>query len=338
MTNRRHLSEIRLKQYPRLNDFTQGGLRPLSIMHGPNGSGKSRIASSLKWLQQLTEYGCREAMHAIEASALSEIRMAVETVDTEGRRHCYEVGTTPSGGPKGSIAYEYVTTGPELETTLLEMNKGNGFAVRDGVPGNTKAEPVELAGTSDPALRILGNLTEYRTLADLSKWIAHWQVWTENRSLYQSGIPDVRSHTNAGGQNLAQALERLHDRGRDAYDKMVRTLGDICAIENLKITLRQDNMGVTEAMASCNAHGPTSSHRMGRGFHKALVTLMLIEQTPDGGLLLLDDADTDLDSTAAPRLADVLLKASERMQIIGTTSRPETFEAVSAYRHDLRQG
>ena len=100
----------------------------------------------------------------------------------------------------------------------------------------------------------------------------------------------------------------------------------VCNLDNLQIAVRQAGFGLIEATASFGDAKSAAIERMGLGFNKALVTLMLIEQTPDGGLILLDDMDTHLDTAAARRLTQQLQKARERVQIIGTTSRQDTYE------------
>ena len=111
MTGKLQLSRIRIERYPDLNDVTLSDLKPLTILLGANGSGKSQTASSLHWLQQLTDYGCAEATRAVGAGAADEIRMAVEAVDDTGATLCYEVRTGHRKGQKPDIAYERVRQG-----------------------------------------------------------------------------------------------------------------------------------------------------------------------------------------------------------------------------------
>ena len=330
MTKNRRLHEIALHQYPGLNKFRLSNLGQLAIVLGPNGSGKSTMASSLKWLQQLSHYGCSEARRAIGASADQEVRMTIRTVDSQDHHLCYEVRTAPNMHHQASVAYERVSGSPGLGPVLMEMTAGKGYGVAEGANVQRKMQPVELAATTDTALRVLGNLADYRTLAELATWIAQWQIWSRQRPGTLSEPPSHDGQTNADGHNLPTSVERLQESAPDAWTGILEAMNRVCAIGNLEITIRHDGFGGMEAMACFNDHRKTPVNRMGRGFNNVLVTLMLIEQTPDGGLLMLDDVDAYLDTGAAARLTRELRAASARVQIIGTTSRAETFEALGA--------
>ena len=330
MTGKLQLSRVRIERYPDLNDVTLSDLKPLTILLGANGSGKSQAASSLHWLQQLTDYGCAEATRAVGAGAADEIRMTVEAVDDTGATLCYEVRTGHRKGQKPDIAYERVRQGNDPGTVILEITNGRGYAVPDGAGHiERKRQPIELASTTDSALRILGNLTEYRSVSRLARWIARWQIWAAKRPGAHSPAPSGEKETNAHGDNLLAALKRVQAEAPEAWNRILAGLRKVCNLDNLQIAVRQAGFGIIDATASFGEGETAAIERMGLGFNKALVTLMLIEQTPDGGLILLDDMDTNLDTAAARRLTQQLQKARERVQIIGTTSRQDTCEWTS---------
>jgi predicted ATPase len=167
-----------------------------------------------------------------------------------------------------------------------------------------------------------------RTGRALSRIRIYREFRTNQASGARSGVSTQAEGDSLadGGDNLAMVLQELHLLGKT--DRVNDYLRRFCErFENVKVAIRQgsarlylEETGLTDKI---------SSYRMSDGTLKFLCLLGVLLQPSDSQLVCIEEPEVGLHPDAMQMVAEVLLEASQRMQIIVTTHSEALVDALS---------
>ncbi len=307
-------------------------LEPLNVLIGPNGSGKSNLLEILALLRaapdRLSEpvqdrSGAKEWLFKTESEperAIIEATLAVKMGD-DRLRHVLELGT--QGGQfrifdervetASSFAYCFQNGAPAL--------KDAAGTLRELKPENIKAELSILAQVRDPE-----NYPQLHWLQESYEQIRLYRNWNFGPGAAwrkEQSAHDRNDFLRDGGENLALVLSKIRPRIKTELLASLRKLFE--GIENFHLTVDGGNV---QLFLEEEGGREISATRLSDGTlrYLALLTILLHPEPPP--LIAIEEPELGLHPDILPHIADLLVEASKRTQLVITTHSRQLVDAL----------
>jgi len=314
------LTHLKVKNYRSLKDM-ELSLGPLVVLIGPNGSGKSNILDLLRIVQQLFTPRSR-------TDEVLAVRGGYKEVVWGGRVNeeiIFELGWRSTTTSKGDHSKYMARIGRDeyniegFNTERIEGAEEDSLS-RDSREFTYKGRPysVDRRACAISVLKDLGLESPKSTVS-----VRDWAFYRFNPSLMRAP-QSVRKEYRLleSGQNLSTVIHTLYSEGNPALGEIVDVLrACVPTVEDLHspihgegqtyIALKEES--VPEAVGSWGLSDGTL-------LALALATALLTPQPPS--LLALEAPDIELHPHVMETLAEMLLLASRRTQVIATTHSP----------------
>lgn len=323
-------------------------LHPLNVLIGPNGSGKSNFLEALALLQAAPRLlttpirdggGVEDWLHkSAESTGAGRIEARIEAIvcQPENRGDLrYGLAFQAVNG-RLEITDEYLENAqasPGKDQTYFFYRWNNGHPLLNvkggaGEPRGLKRESIK------PDHSILAQRRDsdlYPELTQLAETLADLQLyrdWTFGRTAkvrkpQQTDVPNDRLLPD--GSNLALVISRVKRDGaarRRLLDGLKRIYEGVEDVDP-SIVAGSAQLFLVEASGSMPAT------RLSDGTLRYLFLLTLLCDPNPPPLLVIEEPELGLHPDLLPSLADLLVEASQRTQIIATTHAPALVDALS---------
>ena len=300
-------------------------LKPLNVLIGANGSGKSNFLDAISLLPGLTADA--EAFFRSQGGAGAWIskspdgsRLPKLTFQFEGD-HVYE------------ISFSAVFSAPQIHTERLLKGEGK-------VPALVRSEN-HLSGRSALATHFKAESLDY----DRSVLSYHfpartdWREWQERlravRTYRLAGLTEIRQgvpivgsgdkYLSRSGENLAKVIHDFYQADLLAgIDEALRRFGESYRSVKAQISGQYWTLGLTEDRLD----GSVAASRISDGTLRFLQLLVILRHPDPPPLILIEEPELGLHPDAIRIVAEELLEASERTQIVVTTYSAELISAM----------
>jgi predicted ATPase len=318
-------------------------LQPLNVLIGPNAVGKSNLIE------------CLSLLHA------APIGMEGEILRGGGIRQWLWLGD--KGPPIASIECELtLERGPELGPLRYELQfseDSRGFIIleeqlaKDGKDGQVYFErrsgvkfgqqAVEIAGASGENTAIpipvrASVLSAFKNPADLTpitevgkhfeaiRIFREFQTGPASQARFGISTTAPKQFLSEGGDNLAMVLHELDFRG--VLDRVNQYLRRFC--ERFEAVKPSVGEGLAKTfLREAGLSEVLSATRMSDGTLKFLCLLAVLFHPMPPPLVCIEEPELGLHPDAMRLIAEVLVEASERMQLIVTTHSEALVDALS---------
>ncbi|MFL5384462.1 MAG: AAA family ATPase [Longimicrobiaceae bacterium] len=312
-------------------------LHPLNVLIGPNGSGKSNLLEVLALLRAAPS---NLATPVKEVGGIDEwlwkghgsLRDAFVEVLVNGRndqpavRHGLEI---TEHGRRFEVVDEWIETGsPRPDTDFYyrfnhgqPVLMGQGGAVREMKRESIHPEESILSQVRDPeAYPVLFSLQErYAKIRLYRNWsFGPAAPWRGEQSTHARG--DL---LRDGGENLVQVLFNLHSRIPRELIASLRKLFE--GIEDLTFSLGGGNVQLF--LKEDGKEIPASRLSDGTLRYLALLAILLHPDPPP--VLAIEEPELGLHPDVIPHIAELLVRASTRTQLVVTTHSRMLVDALS---------
>ena len=303
------IKQLSIRNFKSIGDQQVIPMGPLVALVGPNASGKSSIIESLALLEATTEHPLRKALERFGG-----YESAVWGGETD-RNIAFAVNSSKT-------AYELEIAHKEYLEVDYEMFRGSPYGFeRQGeymYEGPVYEDPKYAL---DPGRSTLEHYPEFAGVWPdaFGRWAFHHFHPSDMRAAQKIEKQYLLSQT---GNNLSTVLHTLFSDRDPAFEEIEEFLkGIVPTVERLLSPIH----GQAETYAAIREKGVPSeigSRAMSYGtlFALALGTA-LISPTP-ASLIAIEAPDTELHPYLMENVAEVLIAASERSQVIITTHSP----------------
>lgn len=321
-------------------------LRPLNVLIGPNGSGKSNFLEALALLQaaprDLTtpfqDAGVREWLHKCPDRAASdpvEARLEAVVSQQEGQpdlRYGLAFGAV---GERLEITDEFLENAqpaPGHENPYFYYKWDNGRPMLNvagqGGPRTLKRESIKPDQSILAQRRDSDTYPELTAFAETLSDLQLYRDWTFGRRapVRQSQRTDERiDRLLPDAANLALVINRLK---RDGWARR-RLIEGLRRIYEGVDEVLTDISGGRAQLFLLDGTGAIPAARLSDGTLRYLFLLTLLCDPNPPPLLVIEEPELGLHPDLLPSLADLLVEASQRTQIIATTHAPALVDALS---------
>jgi predicted ATPase len=315
------------------------GLNPLNVLIGANGSGKSNLLEVLALLRAAPTHlpapvkevgGIGAWLWKGRDSQRSAFIGAALNGSTEGALIVHALAITEHG-QRFEVMDEWIEAGA-IESKDVDFyyrfNNGNPVLTdQAGAPRAMKRESINpeesiLSQVRDPeAYPVLFRLQErYKQIRLYRNWsFGPAAPWRREQSA--SARSDF---LNDGGENLIPVLFNLHSRIRPELIESLRKLFD--GIEDLTFALGGGNVQLF--LREGGREIPASRLSDGTLRYLALLAILLHPDPPP--VIAIEEPELGLHPDVVPHVAELLVRASGRTQLVVTTHSRMLVDALSS--------
>lgn len=326
-------------------------LEPLNVLIGPNGSGKSNLVEALSVLRAVSKDlplpireggGVRDwlwadrsgsANTAVIDAVFAEGRVAQHPVDPPAVRYRLEFGheadsfvvlderieneAARSGQPKPYFYFGYESGQPYLN----EQGGGRRSLRRDSI------DPTQsiLSQRRDPDL-----YPELTALADVLRRVRIYRSWQfgPDSALRGSCRADVRNdYLSEDFDNLPSRLSVLK-RDPAVKRRFLDALAEFApGFEDVEIVPEGGRLQLYVTEHGCNL----PAHRLSDGTLRVLCILAILLDPAPAPLVAIEEPELGLHPDQFAALADALVDASSRMQLVVTTHSTQLVDGLSEH-------
>ena len=335
-------------------------MQPLNVLIGPNGSGKSNLLEVIQlfksapeprgisepisrmggvrgWLWKGPEAPEAITMEAVVDYPLGEtVRHSLTLADRNGRPEVTSEKIVPSGAPANSragLSYFRPPRNPDTEQ-LLRINspkpmdpgsEGSLLAkfLDDGIDFRSDYVPdrslVSLANPADyPAL------WQLHELYGLIRLYRNWSFGPSAAVRQPASAHDRPDYLEDGGSNLALVLSNFPGGNKRQLVMALRKLYD--GIVDVKHSVVG---GLVPLFLEEEGHREIPATRLSDGTLRYLCLLTILLHPTPPPLVAIEEPELGLHPDLLPTLADLLVEASERSQVIVTTHSDVLVDALT---------
>jgi predicted ATPase len=329
---------------------TSIGLRPLNVVIGPNGAGKSNLIEALEllratstdfasairegggaedWLWRGDRHGKVPAKLDVELAQCPlthrPLRYRLDFAAVAGRVEILDEAieeTTPRAGYKDPFFYYRFQHGNPV-INIRGNDPGKKDTVRKLERDSLKPDQSVLAQRKDPDL-----YPEVTWLGEQFGRIQTFREWSfGTRSSLRSAqrADDPADQLLPDARNLALVLNEIQHRDGHLFDNAMKRF--LPRYERLSIRIIGTN--VQFYLHETGLNGPISAARLSDGTLRflAMLAALLTPQPPP--LLCLEEPELGMHPDALAQLAELLVDASARMQIVVTTHSDTLLSALN---------
>ncbi len=286
---------------------------PLTVLIGPNGSGKSNFIGVFSFLNALREGQLRD--YVIRAGGADKVlhfgsRNTVQLhvhISFEDRVNKYEINLEPND------LDELV---PRSETVFfLDKSSSPPKPYRQAIKSAGRE-----AGISDP----YSTGISYYVRQHLDSWrLYHFHDTGVNSPMKKTADVNDNRHLRTDGSNLAAFLYLLHERHRDSYGIITRTVRQVAPFfQDFLLEpqrLNPDKIRLEWRHAGTDAYFDASSLSDGTLRFMVLATLFLQPQEYRPSVILVDEPELGMHPYAITLLAALMKQVSTQAQVIVST-------------------
>jgi predicted ATPase len=328
-------------------------LRPLNILIGPNGSGKSNLIEIIgllgklsdkdPWSEVIDTGGVDEWIwkgapkQSATNGTLPSIRIAFQAERPDDIRN-YKIELV-----KHPATYSFHVHSENIWVDILQDHRRHSYLNRppnspdsafiyEGRSPNSKIEDIDIR------LSILAQIfgpSYQRALADLPlklSRIALYRDWVFGR---HSAIRDPQrvgldSYELAGdSSNLAQVLKAMRDRGESfVFERLLELLRTFYEpVKDVDTELLGTHLRLMIKEEGLSSRTPAS--RLSDGTLRWLTLLIILLDPTPPPVICIDEPELGLHPDAIHTLADLLVEASTRTQLIITTHSDALLDAFT---------
>lgn len=313
-------------------------LRPLNILIGPNGSGKSNLLEVLALLRAAPSNLSAPIKQVGGVSdwlwkGPDSARHAIVDVLVNGQRdqpmiaHGFEI---TEHGRRFEILDEWIETAAlEADGVAFYYRFNNGSPMLMTVDGAERAMKRESLNPEESILSQVRDPEAYPALFYLQeryKQIRLYRNWSfgPDAAWRQEQSAHARSdYLNDGGENLIPVLANLYSRIRPELMESLGKLFD--GIDDLAFGIGGGN--VQMFLKEGGREIPASRLSDGTLRYLALLAILLHPDPPP--VVAIEEPELGLHPDVIPHVAELLVRASERMQLFVTTHSRMLVDALS---------
>ena len=335
-------------------------MEPLNVLIGPNGSGKSNLLEAIELLKAVPEprsiteqisrtggvrgwlWKGREAPEAITIEAVVDyplgetVRHSLTLADRNGRTEVTNEKIVPSGAPANSragLSYfrpsrdsateQFLRTNspepmdPGSAGSLLAKFLDDGIHFRsDYVPDRSL---VSLANPADyPAL------WQLQELYGLIRLYRNWSFGPSATVRQPASAHDRPDYLEDGGSNLALVLSNFPGGNKRQLVMALQKIYD--GIVDVKFSVVG---GLVSLFLEEEGNREIPATRLSDGTLRYLCLLAILLHPDPPRLVAIEEPELGLHPDLLPTLADLLVEASERSQLIVTTHSDVLVDALT---------
>ena len=339
------LEHIQLENLLSFGPFTEIELRPLNVLIGPNGSGKSNFIEAIGLLQAApadlaapmrtgrgvadwiwqggskAESACIEAV--VKPADQEALHYRVEFAERQQRFTVIDEQLTPG---RGDPPYFQVSEGSP--TALLRIGRAGGE------PQSTVAargqHPIENTKSVLAQVKDVTHYPELTGLANDLERISLYRDWTFGRCNVVRLLQNT-DHPNANlaedHANLGLVLNRL-SRNYKVRERMVEALRLLYEdVSDFHVNIEFNTVQVFVQERNGNVTVPAT--RLSDGTIRYLSLLAILCDPTPPPLVCIEEPELGLHPDILPKLAELLLEASECCQLIVTTHSEILVDALT---------
>lgn len=315
-------------------------LRPLNVLIGPNGSGKSNLLEAISLLAQLPQGdGFQAALRAGGGASEwlwrggSASTIEVQLNGEQDRHFDYKVTWAPrgSGGAQANILDESFIEQPTANGRAMTYFRTDGAKVEMstqyvGPSGPTpyKTESIDRQFIKDSTSILSqrntpGAYPDNIWLGEQLARMSEFRDWTFGRFAAPRNAQRTDMPTDGllpGGSNLGMMLQELSHRGRlDEVNARLRKF--LPRAERL--TTRIVGGAILPYLQEEGAQDPIPATRLSDGTLRFIGLLVTLLSDPPPPLVCIEEPEMGLHPDALSLVADLLIEASARTQLVVTT-------------------
>lgn len=318
------LDYITIRGFKSIASIEKLPLTACNVLIGPNGSGKSNFIEVFSFLNAIQEGRLRNFV--IEAGGAEKVlHFGSKTTRTAYIALSCGGGVDKRGQPLFPLEYE-LTLSPTNDDSLY--SSGETIAIgRMGAPDRVmkaytpRHSREQEVGSDDE--RVLGSeIPEWATR--LGGWrIYHFHDTSSTSPMRKTARVDDNRSLRVDGSNVAAFLYLLHERHKDSYSLIRRTVQRVAPffddfrLEPLR--LKPDDIKLEWRHKNSDQYFDASSLSDGTLRFIALATLLLQPKEYLPSLTLIDEPELGLHPYAIAMLASLIRQASEATQVIVST-------------------
>ncbi len=310
-------------------------LGPLNVLIGPNGAGKSNLLGAINllivssdlrcdfidnqgtvsdWIWRgVGAYGAVLEAEVLEPGSELGFTHRVEFVETNGS-FTFEESIKTIDPTNGDLPNVLRDDGESFVSVALSRSreprrKGGRHIQSDNSKGNSPST----AAAIESLYKRYENVRFYRDLNDIARSMIGFSAPCKLDPL-QGGEPDIKESLNRLMQ-FPDTRRKLHDLLSDLVDPVV------------DITLRIDRESVGLSLVECGFEMPTS--RISLSFLRYLCLMAILLDPDPPPFIAIEEPDLGVHPDLLFKLADMLVDASSRTQIVVTTHSSEIVDAMT---------
>ena len=323
----------------------------LNVLIGPNGSGKSNFIEALALLQAaphdlsapvrrvggisewLWKGDSEREIATVEAvvSYLNRLAPLRHTILMVRQGERFEVGyeniveeRIGTDADKSNANVYYRTNGDTVELSAVPEELGGRRVMRSLDRATVRRGESILSQREDPDIypEISGLQTQYRRIAMYRNW-----EFGPDAGLRRSPRADEPStFLTERGENLPLVLSTLRGRQRQAFVRSLQQLYD--GIDNFQVEVRggRAELFIVERGAG-ERYIPASRLSDGTLRYMALAAILMDPEPPP--LVVIEEPELGLHPDVVLSISEMLIKASQRTQLVVTTHSTGLIDALS---------
>ena len=334
------IEKLRLKNLLSFRDATIE-LGPLNVLIGPNGVGKSNLIEVIGLLQALPT-GLAPAI--MRGGGIRQWLWLGDDLPVTGEIEC---DLRLRGGPQfGPLSYRLQILGTldDYSIQVEELAKrdtpgANLFLSRvrgDASVFDRRADPrateMHVLPVTESLLALFKNPADPTPITEWGKELGETQIFHEfrtgPRAVMRQGISTAtpKDALQDGGDNLAMLLQEFNFRGMNS--RVNQYLNRFCERFNeVKVDIG-DGLARTY-LSEAGLKAEISSARISDGTLKFLALLAALFHPKSPPLMCIEEPELGLHPDALQMVAEVLVEASQSMQLIVTTHSDALVDALS---------
>ena len=310
-----------------------------TIFVGRNGSGKSNVVSAFSFLADAMVLPLQTAFDRLGGVA------AVRNRSSGGGRPPNLAVRIELGGRRRSLyAFEITAHGSDGFSVAREqciLNDGKERSWFDRNPGHFRSNVSGLSPPIDATSLVLPIIGGAKAFNRLWRALSRMRVYTiEPRKLREMQEPDSGVKLRSDGSNAASVLERIKNRTPKDFNHISEYLEAI--VPHVK-ELSVRRFGSNPALEITQQWGKAGSKRLdfggssiSDGTLRTIGLLAAVYQQPAPLLIAVEEPEATIHPGALGVVFDLLLEASERMQVIITTHSSDLLDEKQIRGRHLR--
>lgn len=330
-----------------LLSFGSGGidlpLAPLNVLIGPNSAGKSNMLEILALLQHAPQDmflptrssgGAQEWLwQGIGGKGRATIITVVESPRQISRlRHTVRLAESRHQLIVVDERIQYQPQDPDAGPSSLQYWTHDQGSTLKGKGMQYRTIPVNLLQPDQSILSQVRDPGSYPALTDLAQQYAEIRLY-RNRSIGPTAAMRRPSSANArpdylreNGDNAALLFSNFPRRTQNTIVKALQEVYD--HVGNLTTSTSDGHvtLRVEEEMGR-----EVSAARLSDGTLRYLSLLMILLHPAPPGLIAIAEPELGLHPDLVPKVAELLVDASQRTQLLVTTHSPILLDALSAH-------
>lgn len=328
----RSLESIRIRNYKSIRD-QMIRLKALNVFIGSNGAGKSNLIGAFRFLKEIVGENLA-GYTAVKGGADNILHFGRKVSNRMSFELVFGEGTTSNG--------YFVDLRPTDDDGLLVWDERARYHERDKYPGPYELPVVQRARES--RLRKYDHICARQVTRDLDSYrVYHFHDTSDTAMVKGSSEVEDNQFLRPQAENLAAFLYWMQEKHHARFQLLEATIRQIAPffgsfdLDRSKLNPERIRLQWRE-IGSDNYFG-ASSLSDGTLRFICLATLLLQPELPT--LVLLDEPELGLHPAAINLLADLLLSASARTQLLVATQSVtlvNQFEPTHLWTVDRRDG